>query len=350
MPTTETSANVMTFRDAIRQAIIEEMDRDPEVFLMGEDIGKYKGTFRVTDGLYEKYCQVPEDWLREPFRAELEDGVGRRVIDTPIVEPGIVGIAVGAAMAGLRPVVEMMTMSFSILALDQVINHAAKVHYMTDGTITVPLVIRGPGGAANQLSAQHSHSVEGWYAHVPGLKVVAPSFPGCAKGLLKTAIRDDNPVIFTENPGLYGVKGEVSDDPDYMVPFGKALIAREGKDVSLIGYSRMTHVNLKAAEQLAREGIDAEVVDVRSLLPLDAETIFASAAKTHRAVVVYEDWKSGGFGAEIASRISENCFDDLDAPVGRVGGLNVPMPYSRVLELECIPNEANVVEAVRKLG
>jgi pyruvate dehydrogenase E1 component beta subunit len=320
----------MTYRDAIRQSLIDEIERDPEVFILGEDIGRYQGTFRVTQGLFEKYGE-------------------RRILDTPITEPAIVGLATGAAMAGLRPVVEMMTMSFSILALDQIINHAAKIHYMTGGTAKVPLVIRGPGGAANQLSAQHSHSTEGWFAHVPGLKVVAPATPACARGMLKTAIRDDNPVIFTESPGLYGIKGEVSEDPDFTVPFGKARVAREGKDLTLIAYSRMVHVCLAAAKQLEDEGIEAEVIDVRSLLPMDTETIYESVRKTHRAVVVYEDWRSGGFGAEIASRIGEDCFDDLDAPVGRVGGLNVPMPYTRVLELECIPNEGKVIDAVRRL-
>jgi pyruvate dehydrogenase E1 component beta subunit len=324
------ASNTVTYRDTVRQTLIEEMDRDENVFLIGEDIGRYQGTFRVTAGLFDKYGE-------------------RRVVDTPITEPGIVGIATGAAMTGLRPVVEMMTMSFSILALDQIINHAAKIHYMTGGQAKVPLVIRGPGGAANQLSAQHSHSMEGWYAHVPGLKVVAPSTPACAKGLLRAAIRDDNPVIFTENPGLYSIKGEVPDDPDFMIPFGKARIAKEGKDLSLIAYSRMVHVCLAAAEELEKDGLDVEVVDVRSLLPLDTETIYNSVRKTHRAVVVYEDWKSGGFGAEIAARIGEDCFDDLDAPVGRVGGLNVPMPYTRNLELECIPNDQDVIAAVRKI-
>jgi pyruvate dehydrogenase E1 component beta subunit len=322
---------VMSYRDAVRQSIIDEMERDDDVFMMGEDIGRYKGTFRVTEGLYEKFGQ-------------------RRIVDTPITECGFTGIAIGAAMTGLRPIVEMMTMSFSILALDQIINHAAKMYYMTNGQISVPLVVRGPSGAANQLSAQHSHSMEGWYAHAPGLKVVAPSTPDCARGMLKTAVRDNNPVIFVENPGLYALKGEVSDSTDYVIPFGKARIAKEGKDLTLVAYSRMVHVCLKAAELLAERGIDAEVVDVRSLLPLDTDTIFASVRKTHRAVVVYEDWKSGSFGAEIHARISEECFDDLDAPVGRVGGLNVPMPYSRVLELECIPNEKNVLSAVEKLG
>lgn len=340
---------VMTYREAVRLAIMEELERDDNVFVMGEDIGKYKGTFRVTDGLYDKYGVEMKDWIAPPT-AERRDGIARRVMDTPITEPAMVGFAAGAAMTGLRPIVEMMTMSFSILALDQIINHAAKIHYMTGGKTTCPMVIRGPSGAANQLSAQHSHSMEGWYAHVPGLKVVAPAFAEDAKGMLKTAIRDDNPVIFSENPGVYGVKGDVTDDVEFTVPFGKAKVVKEGKDLSLIGYSRMTHVNLKAAELLEKDGIDVEVVDVRSLLPLDTETIYASVRKTHRAIVTYEDWRSGAFGAEIAARIGEDCFDDLDAPVGRVGGLNVPMPYARVLELQCIPNEEDIVACVQKIG
>jgi len=234
--------------------------------------------------------------------------------------------------------------------LDQIINHTAKVHYMTNGEVKCPIVFRGPGGAAKQLSAQHSHSMEGWYAHVPGLKVVCPATPSDVYGMLKTAVEDDNPVILYENPGLYATKGMVPDDPNFKIPFGKAQILREGKDISLIGYSRMTQVNLAAAEVLEKDGIHAEVVDVRSLLPLDTETIYASVRKTHRGLVVYEDWRSGGFGAEIAARIGEDCFDDLDAPIGRVGGLNVPMPYSRILELQCIPDENDVVAAVRKLG
>lgn len=321
----------ITYRDAVRNAIISEMDRDPDVYVIGEDIGRYEGTFKVTAGLLPKYGTS-------------------RVIDTPITEAGFIGIATGSAMVGLRPVVEMMTMSFSIVALDQIINHTAKIHYMTGGKAKVPMVIRGPGGAAKQLSAQHSHSMEGWYAHTPGLKVVAPATPRDAYGMLKQAIRDDNPVIFTENPVLYTLKGEVPNDPDFTVPFGKAQILREGNDISLVGYSRMTQTCLQAAEKLAEMGIDAEVVDVRSLLPLDEETIFASVRKTNRAVVVYEDWRSGGFGAEIASRISENCFDDLDAPVLRVGGLNVPMPYARNLELECVPKDDDVVAAVQRIS
>jgi len=330
MSTVATEQRIITYREAIREVIVAEIERNPDVFIMGEDIGRYQGTFRVTQGLFDKFKQS-------------------RVLDTPISEPGIVGIAIGAAMTGLRPIVEMMTMSFSILALDQIINHAAKIHYMTGGQAKCPLVVRGPGGAANQLSAQHSHSMEGWYAHCPGLKVVAPATPMCAQGLLRASINDDNPVIFTENPGLYAIKGPVSDDPNFTIPFGKARVAREGTDITLVAYSRMVHVCEAAADMLAERGIKAEVIDVRSLLPLDTETIYESVRKTHRAVVVYEDWKSGGFGGEIAARIGEDCFDDLDAPVGRVGGLNVPMPYSRVLELECIPNEHDVLAAVDKI-
>ncbi len=320
----------MSYRDALRQSIAEELERDENVLVMGEDIGRYEGTFKVTQHLLPRFGE-------------------RRVIDTPITEPGFTGIAIGAAMVGLRPIVEMMTMSFSILALDQIINHAAKIHYMTGGQARVPMVIRGPGGAAKQLSAQHTHCMEGWYAHCPGLKVVAPATPSDAYGMLKTAVRDDNPVIFTENPGLYTIKGQVPDDKEFTVPFGKAQILKEGKDISLIGYSRMTQTNLAVAEELEKDGIDAEVVDVRSLLPLDTETIYASVRKTHRALVVYEDWRSGGFGAEIAARIGEDCFNDLDAPVCRVGGLNVPTPYARVLELECIPDVKDVIAAIHKM-
>ena len=321
----------LTYREALQKSMFEEMDRDSDVFLIGEDIGRYEGTFKVTKGFFPKYGP-------------------RRVVDAPITECGFTGIATGAAMAGLRPIVEFMTMSFSILALDQIINHTAKVHYMTNGVVKCPIVLRGPGGAAKQLSAQHSHSMEGWYAHVPGLKVVAPATVVDVYGMLKTAIRDDNPVVFYEHPRLYAMKGTLPDHGVEPIPFGKANVVRQGKDVSLVGYSLMTQINLQAAELLAKDGIDAEVVDVRSLNPLDMETIADSVRKTHRAVVVYEDWKFGGFGAEIAARIGEECFDDLDAPVGRVGGLNVPMPYARVLELECIPDENDVAAAVRKLA
>ncbi len=319
----------LTYREALQKSMFEEMDKNADIFLMGEDIGRYEGTFKVTKGFFPKYGT-------------------RRVVDTPITECGFMGIATGAAMAGLRPIVEFMTMSFSILALDQIINHTAKIHYMSNGVVKCPIVIRGPGGAAKQLSAQHSHSMDGWYAHVPGLKVVAPATVTDVYGMLKTAIADDNPVIFYEHPRLYAMKGTVAED-QAPIPFGKAQILREGTDISLVGYSLMTQINLLTADLLEKDGISAEVVDIRSLLPLDTETIYNSVRKTHRAVVVYEDWKSGGFGSEIHARISEDCFDDLDAPVGRVGGLNVPMPYSRVLELEAVTNEHHVLAAVRKV-
>lgn len=326
----------LTFREALELSMLECMEQDESVLIMGEDIGRYQGTFKVTRNIFNKY-------------GDKQNRYNLRILDTPITEAGFSGIATGAAMAGLRPIVEFMTMSFSILALDQIINHTAKIHYMSNGVVKCPIVFRGPGGAAKQLSAQHSHSMEGWYAHVPGLKVVAPATPQDAYAMMKTAVADDNPVVFYENPGLYTIKGNIVQDVNARQEFGKAQILREGKDISLIGYSRMTHVNLAAAELLEKDGISCEVVDVRSLLPLDTETIYNSVKKTHRAVVVYEDWRSGGFGAEIAARIGEDCFDDLDAPVGRVGGLNVPMPYARVLELQCIPDENDVVAAVRKL-
>ena len=319
-----------TYREALHTSIMQEMEKSHDVFIMGEDIGRYEGTFKVTRGLFPHF------------------GSGR-VIDTPITEAGFTGIATGAAMAGLRPIVEFMTMSFSILALDQIINHTAKVLYMSNGEVKCPIVMRGPSGAAKQLSAQHSHSMEGWFAHVPGLKVVCPATVTDVFGMMKTAVADDNPVMFLENPGLYAMKGEHPDDPNFSVPFGKAQVLREGKDVTLVSYSRMVHTCLNAAAELEKDGLSVEVVDVRSLLPLDMATIAASVKKTHRAVVVYEDWKSGAFGAEIAARISEECFDDLDAPVSRVGGLNVPMPYARNLELLCIPSDEDVLAAVRKL-
>ncbi len=326
----------LTYREALQQSMLECMEQDENVLILGEDIGRYQGTFKVTRDIFAKYGHK-----EKPYNL--------RILDTPITEAGFAGMATGAAMAGLRPIVEFMTMSFSILALDQIINHTAKIHYMSNGVVKCPIVFRGPGGAAKQLSAQHSHSMDGWFAHVPGLKVVAPATVQDVYSMMKTAIADDNPVVFYESPGLYTLKGEVTLDVNARQEFGKAQVLREGKDVSLIGYSRMTQVNLAAAELLEKDGISAEVVDVRSLLPLDTKTIYDSVAKTHRAVVVYEDWRSGGFGAEIAARIGEDCFDDLDAPVGRVGGLNVPMPYSRILELECIPSEQNVVDAVHKL-
>ena len=319
----------MTYRDALRSTLIEEMDRDPAVLLLGEDIGIYEGTFRVTAGLFERFGS-------------------RRVIDTPISELGFVGAAVGMAMLGLRPVVEVMTWNFSLLAMDQIVQNAAKLRYFSGGQINVPLVVRGPNGAGVQLSAQHSQSLEATYAHFPGLYVVAPATPADAKGLLRAAIRGRDPVIFLENAALYGMKGEVPDS-DVALPFGRADVARTGTDVTIVAYSRMLTLALAASRQLAEEGIDAEVINLRSLRPLDTDAIVASVTKTHRAVVVQEQWKPFGAGAEIAAVIYENAFDQLDAPIARVGGADVPMPYARNLELLATPHERDIVDAVKKV-
>jgi pyruvate dehydrogenase E1 component subunit beta len=320
-----------SYRDAIREAMMEEMDRDNNVLIMGEDIGVYEGTFRITAGMLKRY------------------GPGR-VIDTPIAEAGMVGTAVGMAMVGLRPIVEMMTVNFSIVAADQILNHAAKVRYFSGGQVDVPVVIRGPQGAGVQLSAQHSQSFESFYAHFPGIHVVAPATPADAKGLLKTAIRGKDPVMFLESAALYGMKGEVPDDPDFTVPFGESRIAREGKDVTIVSYSRMLQLSLIVAEKLSgEENIECEVVDLRTLRPLDLVPAYASVAKTHRAVVVQEQWKPFGAGAEIAASITEQMFDELDAPVVRVTGEDVPMPYARNLELLATPHEEDIVRAVRQV-
>lgn len=317
-----------TYRDAIRSTLIAEMDRDPSVILMGEDIGVYQGTFRITADLLARYGP-------------------RRVIDTPISEEGFVGCAIGMAMLGLRPVVEMMTWNFSLLAFDQIVNNAAKVRYFSGGQVDVPLVVRGPNGAGVQLSAQHSQSVEAFYAHVPGLRVVAPATPADAKGLLRTAIRGKDPVIFLEHAALYNVKGEVPDG-DFAVPFGKAEIARPGRDVTIVAFSRMFQLAMTAAATLAEDGVDAEVINLRSLRPLDRDTIIESVSRTHRAVVVQEQWKPYGAAAEIAATIMEGAFDLLDAPVERVTGADVPMPYARNLELLTLPHEDDIIAAVRR--
>lgn len=320
-----------SYRDAIREAMIEEMDRDPNVLIMGEDIGVYEGTFRITAGMLKKYGP-------------------KRVIDTPIAEAGMAGTAVGMAMLGLRPIVEMMTMNFAIVAADQILNHAAKVRYFSGGQVDVPLVIRGPQGAGVQLSAQHSQSFESFYGHFPGIHVVAPGTPADAKGMLKTALRGKDPVIFLESAALYGMKGEVPDDPDFTVPFGKSRVAREGKDVTIVSYSRMMQMSLIVAEKLSKEeGIECEVIDLRTLRPLDMEPAFASVAKTHRAVVVQEQWKPFGAAAEIAASITETMFDELDAPVARVTGEDVPMPYARSLELLATPHEEHVIRAIKRV-
>jgi pyruvate dehydrogenase E1 component subunit beta len=320
---------LLTMREALNQAMNEEMARDPSVFILGEEVGAYQGAYKITQGLLAKYGE----W---------------RVRDTPIAEEAIAGIAVGAAFIGLRPIAEMMTFNFSILALDQIVNHAAKYRYMSGGQIRCPMVMRGPSGAAAQVAAQHSQALESWYAHVPGLVVVMPSTPKDAKGLLKSAIRDDNPVIFMENEVLYNFKGEVPDE-EYHIPLGLAEVKREGKDVTIVAWSRSVTTSLQAADLLAKDGIEAEVVDPRTLRPLDEDLIFDSVRKTNRCVVVEEGWRCAGFGAEIADRVQRECFDALDAPVIRVTAADVPMPYAKTLEKAYLPQPEKVVDAVHQV-
>ena len=327
MATETTGVVTMTYREALRLALREELERDPTVFLMGEEIGIFQGSYKVTAGLYDDFG--PE-----------------RVMETPISEEGFVGAAVGAAMSGQRPVVEIMTINFILVAMDQVVNHAAKVRYMFGGKVGCPLVIRTPNGAGNQLTAQHSQSFEGWFANVPGLKVVAPATPADARGLLKAAIRDDDPVVVVENLQLYKAKGAVDMSVDGEVPIGLARVAREGTDLTLVAHSFAVTRCLHVAEQLeAEHGLSAEVIDLRSLRPLDVETVAASVAKTNRALCVEEGWASYGVTAEVAGRISSACFDDLDAPVGRVGSAEVPMPYAKSLEDAALPHEAKILSA-----
>ncbi len=319
---------VMTYREALNTCLREEMRRDDKVFLLGEDIGKFDGAYAVTQGLLREFGP-------------------KRVRDTPIAEEAIAGCAIGAAMLGLRPVVEFMTINFILLAIDQIVNNAAKMRYMFGGEVKLPMVIRTPAGSGGQLSAQHSQSMEGWFANVPGMKVVAPSTPADARAMLKTAIRGDDPVLFLENLHLYNARGEVPTE-EQLVPFGQARVAREGRDVTLVAHSRMTPLALQVAEKLASDGVQAEVVDLRSLRPLDRETLVRSVEKTTRAVVLEEDWPTFGVGAEIAATIQEHAFDWLDAPVLRVGLAEVPMPYSKVLEQAAIPDADRVIEAVRR--
>jgi pyruvate dehydrogenase E1 component beta subunit len=320
---------VLTMREALNQAMREEMQRDKNVFLLGEEVGAYQGAYKVTQGLLAEFGE----W---------------RVRDTPIAEEAIAGAAVGAAFVGLRPIAEMMTFNFSILALDQIVNHAAKYRYMSGGQIRCPMVMRGPSGAAAQVAAQHSQAFESWYVHVPGLVVVMPSTPKDAKGLLKSAIRDDNPVIFMENEVLYNLKGEVPDE-EYHIPIGLSEVKRPGHDVTIVAWSRSVITALAGAEALAKEGIEAEVVDPRTLRPLDDELIFESVRKTGRCVVVEEGWLMAGFGAEIADRVQRECFDLLDAPVVRVTSADVPMPYSKMLEKAFLPQPEKVVDAVHRV-
>jgi pyruvate dehydrogenase E1 component beta subunit len=319
---------ILAYKDALREAIQEEMRADERVFIMGEDINAYGGSYTVTKGLYEEFG-------------------AKRCRDTPLAESVFVGAGVGAAMGGLRPIVELMTINFSLVAIDQIINNAAKIHYMFAGQFSVPLVIRTPAGWA-QLSATHSQSLEAMFAHIPGLKVVMPATPRDAKGLLKTAVRDPDPVFFIEHTSLYNTRGEVPEG-EYSIPFGQADIKRQGKDLTIISYSRMLLVALQAANLLAKDGIEAEVVDLRSLRPLDMSTVVTSVRKTNRALVLEEDWLQCGMGAEIASRIYEEAFDDLDAPVARLGAAEVPLPYARNIEREAFPREEHVVKAARAL-
>ena len=320
---------VLTMREALNQAMKEEMARDPNVFLLGEEVGAYQGAYKITQGLLAKFGE----W---------------RVRDTPIAEEAIAGVAVGAAFIGLRPIAEMMTFNFSILALDMIVNHAAKYRYMSGGQIRCPMVMRGPSGAAAQVAAQHSQAFESWYTNVPGLVVVMPSTPKDAKGLLKSAIRDDNPVIFLENEVLYNFKGEVPDE-EFHIPLGLSDVKRPGKDVTIVAWSRSVVTAMAAAKTLAEQGIEAEVVDPRTLRPLDDDAIFESVRKTNRCVVVEEGWRIAGFGAEIADRVQRECFDSLDAPVLRVTSLDVPMPYAKTLEKAYLPQPDEVVEAVKKV-
>ncbi|HLM84919.1 MAG TPA: alpha-ketoacid dehydrogenase subunit beta [Solirubrobacteraceae bacterium] len=318
----------MRYREALNAALREELARDERVVLMGEDIGVFGGAFKVTDGLLEEFGE-------------------RRVRDTPISENTIVGMGVGAAMTGLRPVVELMTINFALLAFDQIVNHAAHIHYMFGGQARVPLVVRMPQGAGHQLGPTHSHCLEALFLHIPGLLVAVPATAADAKGLLKTAIRDENPVIFIEHESLYGVRGEVPDDEEHLVHFGQARVAREGSDVTVVGVSRMALTAERAAQKLADEhGVQAEVIDPRTLRPLDLDTILASVAKTNHCVIVEEGWPHGGVGANLAALIGEQAFDDLDAPVQRVTGADVPMPYSKPLEDIAYPHEPQVVAAV----
>jgi pyruvate dehydrogenase E1 component beta subunit len=318
-------------RDALNQALREELARDADVFLMGEEVAEYEGAYKVTRGLLEEFGP-------------------KRIIDTPITELGFAGLGVGAAMAGLRPIVEFMTFNFSILATDQIINSAAKMLYMSGGQFKIPIVFRGPGGSAYQVSSQHSQALESWYAYFPGLKVVMPSTPADAKGLLKSAIRDDNPVIFIEQERMYGMKGEVPDEEDFIIPLGVAEIKREGTDATIVARSLMVPAALKAAEELEKDGVSCEVIDPRTIRPLDIEAIVESVKKTNRVVIAEESHPFCGVGAELSAEINERAFDYLDAPVKRVSGADVPMPYAKNLEQLAIPSFEQIVAAVREVS
>ncbi len=320
---------VLTYRDALGQALREEMQRDDRVFLLGEEVAEYNGAYKVSKGLLQEFGPM-------------------RVVDTPITELGFAGLGVGAAMVGLRPVVEFMTWNFALLAIDQVVNHAAKMLYMSNGQFPIPMVFRGPNGAALQLGAQHSQAWESWLAHIPGLKVVAPGTPYDAKGLLKAAIRDDNPVCVLEGEMLYNTKGEVPDD-DYVVPIGKADLKREGDHATIVTHGKMVLVAMQAADQLAKEGIRVDVVDLRTVRPMDTEAVYASVRKTNRCVVLEEGWELCGVGAQVVDYVQRDCFDDLDAPVLRVHQADVPMPYAKQIERRAKPDVPKAVAAVKKV-
>ncbi len=319
----------LTMREAISQAMWEEMERDPKVFIMGEEVGVWGGTFAVTKGFYDHFG-------------------GERVRDTPIAEAGIVGAAIGASMTGLRPIAEIMTINFAFVAMDHIVNEAAKLHYMFAGQMRLPLVIRTVGGGGRQLGATHSQTPDAIFAHFPGLKVVAPGTPADAKGMLKAAIRSDDPVLFLEHATLYQVRGEVPDG-DFVVPIGKSKVQRPGKDVTIVTYSKMLESSQKAADELAKDGIEAEIVDLRTLRPLDMEPVIESFKKTNRAVIVEEGWKSYGVGAEITARIYEEAFDYVDAPIKRVAQQEVPLPYNRTLEQQALPQITDIVAAVKEV-
>src|SRR3989441_2038183 len=323
--------SAMTMRDALNLALREELARDANVFLMGEEVAEYQGAYKVTRGLLEAFGP-------------------KRVIDTPITELGFAAVGVGAAMAGLRPVIEFMTWNFSILASDQIINHAAKMLYMSGGQFKIPIVFRGPNGSAYQVSSQHSQALESWYAYFPGLKVVMPSTPADAKGLLKSAIRDDDPVIFMEQERMYGMKGEVPEDEDFTIPLGVADIKREGTDATIVARSLTVPTALKAAEELEKQGVSCEVIDPRTIRPLDINTIIESVKKTNRVVIAEESHPFCGVGAELSAEITERAFDYLDAPVKRVSGADAPMPYAKNLEDQAIPNVDQVIQAVREVS
>jgi len=320
---------VITYRDALNQALREEMQRDDRVFLMGEEVGVYQGAYKVSKGLLQEFGEM-------------------RVVDTPITELGFAGVGVGAAMVGLRPVIEFMTWNFAVLALDQVLNSASKTLYMSGGQYNIPIVFRGPNGAALQLGAQHSQAFESWLAHVPGLKVISPGTPYDAKGLLKSAICDDNPVCFLEGEMLYNTKGEVPDE-EYLISIGVADMKREGDHCSIITYGKMALVAMQAADQLAKEGIRVDVIDLRTVRPIDLEAIRTSVLKTNRAVVLEEGWEIAGMGAQIVDLIQRECFDYLDAPVVRVHQADVPMPYAKNLERAAKPDAAKTIAAVKKV-